>query len=385
MLSSSSYAWLNDVGVELEKASVFEVIPDKTTPQLTPGPSQQLLTQQEARNANIEKIWGKVVPMSASRLVFYSQDLKQRTVVDFAQNRIDVSLRASSSAARATKLSSELEQVLTALIQVLNLTQHAAIEQLVDDLLLEQEDVIAIKAVLDDVLLLQDIFNSATPSADTMSAMASTLMLRARKTAYLQAGQSLSQPQHVTYEIPLPSVRVKRAAERIKPLAAQYALQAGVPLPLVMAIMHVESHFNPLAISPIPAYGLMQIVPATAGTDAINHLYADKAPELTADYLLEPSNNIQLGSTYLALVYYGYFAGVKDPMSRAYVTIAAYNAGPTTTSRAFVTSGGIAAAIPMINKLSSEEVLMRLLQHLPARETQRYVRKVLDHERFYRQ
>ena len=54
------------------------------------------------------------------------------------------------------------------------------------------------------------------------------------------------------------------------------ARKQKLPVPLVFAIMHSESSFNPRARSHIPAFGLMQIVPRSAGIDTYNYLYKKK-------------------------------------------------------------------------------------------------------------
>ena len=54
------------------------------------------------------------------------------------------------------------------------------------------------------------------------------------------------------------------------------AAKQELPVPLVFAIMHSESSFNPRARSHIPAYGLMQIVPKSAGIDTYRYLYKKK-------------------------------------------------------------------------------------------------------------
>ena len=70
-----------------------------------------------------------------------------------------------------------------------------------------------------------------------------------------------------------------------------------IPQELIYAIMESESSFNPMARSNIPAYGLMQIVPRSAGIDAYNFLYKEKKL-LSSRYLYNPSNNIKMGTAY---------------------------------------------------------------------------------------
>lgn len=68
----------------------------------------------------------------------------------------------------------------------------------------------------------------------------------------------------------LASVPMCKAAERVparrysERCAALYAMAYKVPVELVDAIIQVESSWNPLAVSPKGAAGLMQLMPKTA-------------------------------------------------------------------------------------------------------------------------
>ena len=60
------------------------------------------------------------------------------------------------------------------------------------------------------------------------------------------------------------SVRVLK----FKPYVKKYARKFGVSENLVYAIIQTESNFNQFAVSSAGAFGLMQIVPTSAGRDA---------------------------------------------------------------------------------------------------------------------
>lgn len=77
---------------------------------------------------------------------------------------------------------------------------------------------------------------------------------------------------------------------------------------LVRALIHAESHFNPLATSRVGAQGLMQLMPATA-------------KELGVRDSLDPTQNIQGGVKYIAQLLKQFNGNIS------YAT-AAYNAGP---------------------------------------------------------
>ena len=105
-------------------------------------------------------------------------------------------------------------------------------------------------------------------------------------------------------------------AQRFQPIVAHAGAQYAVSPALIDAIAHVESRYNPGAVSPAKAVGIMQLMPATArelGVDA--H---------------DAGANIRGGTAYLRLLLNRFDGDVVR-------TIAAYNAGPG----AVIKAGGV--------------------------------------------
>src|SRR4026209_194242 len=103
------------------------------------------------------------------------------------------------------------------------------------------------------------------------------------------------------------SVRVLESADEVFPgaspasvrqvagLADRYARRFGIDPLTVMAVVHVESRFDPGAVSPKGAIGLMQLQGETARA-----LAADLGLQWTGDELLyDPDVNVLLGTFYL--------------------------------------------------------------------------------------
>jgi soluble lytic murein transglycosylase len=92
----------------------------------------------------------------------------------------------------------------------------------------------------------------------------------------------------------------------------------GLDPALVAAVIHVESRFDPFAVSGAGARGLMQLMPPTA------HWLLEKDSEparIRPAHLFNPVLNIELGTSYLAQL----MDRFDGDLTRALI---AYNAGP---------------------------------------------------------
>lgn len=168
----------------------------------------------------------------------------------------------------------------------------------------------------------------------------------------------------------------KRYATDVQRQSKRFKLEQA----LVYAIIETESAFNPYAMSHIPAYGLMQIVPKSAGRDAHRFLYKkDGIP--SQNYLFQADNNIEMGCTYLHILFTRYLAKVKDPKSREYCCIAAYNTGSGNVLKAFDSSRS--KAFDKINRLSSQQVYDHMRKHLKYQEARHYLYKVTTKKKNY--
>ena len=113
-----------------------------------------------------------------------------------------------------------------------------------------------------------------------------------------------------------PGVGAVQAAS-VMPMVERYAGRFRVDPLLVLAVIHVESRFDPTAVSPQGAIGLMQLQAGTA-----RGLADDVGLEWTGDDLLfDPNVNIWLGCAYLRQLIDRF--GDRD------AALAAYAAGPT--------------------------------------------------------
>ncbi len=181
----------------------------------------------------------------------------------------------------------------------------------------------------------------------------------------------------VSYKISLPNNSLSKRANQYQPLALQESEKWSIDPALVMAIMHSESAFRPQAKSHIPAFGLMQIVPTTAGRDVNRKVNNRDEPMLEAE-LYRPGVNVEAGTVYLHILDSQYLKSITNEQSRLYCTIAAYNTGAGNVAKAFNSdrSTNIRIAAKVINTMTPEQVYQRLITHLPYDETKNYLKKV---------
>ncbi len=93
----------------------------------------------------------------------------------------------------------------------------------------------------------------------------------------------------------------------VKEIVSRYATIYGLDESLIYAVIHAESAFNPNAVSPAGARGLMQLMPGTAAEMGVTDIF-------------DPTQNIAGGTQYLAKM--------MELFNDKQLALAAYNAGP---------------------------------------------------------
>ena len=175
--------------------------------------------------------------------------------------------------------------------------------------------------------------------------------------------------------IPMVKDHLHVRARKYEPLVASMAERYQVSPNLVFAVIKTESDFNPFAVSGAPAFGLMQIVPTSAGRE-VRRVVDGRDEPPSSEFLFVPENNIRYGAAYLHLLDSRHLEGIADPLSREYCTIAAYNTGAGNVLRTFDKDRDKARRA--INALSPSEVYETLRARLPYEETRRYLHKVMQ-------
>lgn len=123
---------------------------------------------------------------------------------------------------------------------------------------------------------------------------------------------------------------------------------------LVVALMRQESAYDPRALSPANARGLLQLLPATAAQTV--------GRPVSNEELFDPETNIEIGVAHLRELLQRYNGDV-------FKTLAAYNGGPDAVAKWERRFGG----------LERDE----FVESITYRETRDYVKRVLSHQRAY--
>lgn len=130
------------------------------------------------------------------------------------------------------------------------------------------------------------------------------------------ARQVASSEDMVVSEIPAGAARVQDLPAIVAAASAEF----GVPRALLLAIIEVESGFNPDVVSPVGAQGLMQLMPVTA--DYLN-----------VDNPFDPVQNVRAGAKLIRILSDRFEGDIE-------LVLAAYYAGASTVERA----GGVPAS-----------------------------------------
>ena len=130
----------------------------------------------------------------------------------------------------------------------------------------------------------------------------------------------------------------------------KYSIRNKISPYLMISLIREESYFNPLALSPSNAVGLVQILPSTAREVSQRRGYG----RINEFLLFNPETNIKYGTAY--------FAQINEMFSDPVYTVAAYNGG----------AGAVSTWIKKYPNMDIDE----FIESIPYPETQNYVKKV---------
>ncbi len=183
--------------------------------------------------------------------------------------------------------------------------------------------------------------------------------------------RALAAQLSLAFGMPDQAVMIARRAGRSGLVLAEsgWPLAADPPPGLVapavaLGVIRQESGFDPEAVSPAGARGLMQLLPATAAEQARKLGAPVSAVALTTD----SGYNLRLGGAYLAELI-DRFSGTLP------LALAAYNAGPTNVHRWLDANGD-----PRAGALDTIDWIERI----PLAETRNYVERVIENIAIYR-
>lgn len=315
----------------------------------------------------MERQWGDFKERTKKNWVEYKKGGKVRWDVDFEQGKGTVEVLADEEA-NDESLKKEIEEAVLALI-----SSRGSETEMPDEEADEQENVLPEPVLTDQIDIPKDL--DTQEYAKELSDNIEIKDVRGedgkvRKVAVLNLELV---PDHLR-------TRAEKFREEVQTYSKQYELDPT----LVLAIIHTESFFNPMAKSHANALGLMQIVPRTAGRDVYRILNGKDAIP-SADFLFQPDQNVLFGATYLDILMNRYLRGVDDKTVHEYLVICAYNTGAGNVARAYINSTNFNSARDEINGMSPQENYDHLMANLPWDETKDYLKKVTERRAQYQQ
>jgi len=361
----------------------------------------------EAFKRQIAEKWGYAEVTTATKLVVYSDTLDEKAIIDYAAN--EIYLVTQNKQANRSILQNLIRATLNTPIQELASAAGILPEAIADPnltiadslgLLAGEVDRISAKiasfetettgetarikqTIMDLQQAESDILTKQPTQADNRYVKQ---LRRERENTTALLDETKKDPAASLAEVRKAQVpnRRWRRSEPYRTYVQEQSEKYQLPQQLIYAIIETESGFNPFAQSHVPAFGLMQIVPESAGTEVNYYLTGHSKPP-SKEELFDPDTNVQFGTAYFSILYNDYFKEIKDVDSRLYCSIAAYNAGPSAVAKILTKDGSrsFSKAAEAVNTMSPNEVYQYLLRKLPARETRQYLPKVLAAREFF--
>lgn len=157
--------------------------------------------------------------------------------------------------------------------------------------------------------------NNQANQGKTFQDVLNEVMLESKSSNSENKVDILSKPESSWKEVLLNTSESKDS--KFDDIIEEASKRYDVPKELIKAVIKAESNFNPIAISPKNAMGLMQLIPSTA-------------MEMGVEDVFDPFQNIMGGTKYLRKM-------LDRFNGNLFLALSAYNAGPERVSK----SGGI--------------------------------------------
>lgn len=299
--------------------------------------SQKVLSSLKARDLEVSAWWAmenKVGEqgLSANNWVTYSDDFQSRKVIDFDNEQLRLSYQGD---ALTNSTPDSLERDFK---RLLGITLSDAYEQ-------------------GEYLS----FSKGTSPKYLDSLLNVDFTQNLYSTAVFERTQGLK-GDVLTVMVNLPDSSLKQRADVVWPLVERATRNKNIAPALVMAIIHQESGFNPLALSREPRFGLMQ-------------LRAKELGATTGRKIFNPQYNIQKGVSILTRLS-KQLASINDHETRELCVIAAYSMGVSDLARIFTGKPSIKQALPLINSLSAKQVQGQIQGALGSKDNKDFVQQV---------
>ena len=292
----------------------------------------------------VEKLWPRIILNSKNNWVKYNPKANTKSEVDFENGTITLEVVVEDSKVdKATSL------------EIAEITKSSMKSQLAG---------LMATGVLDRQIA--DNNNAAISNKQAVNFLNRDLANNLTVNRKIVIGKDGVKRRIVQYKFNMIQDHVLIRAENYLTTVSKYAREKKLDPALILAIIHTESHFNPLAVSHCHAYGLMQIIPRFAGLEANRILGRNFIPDKKA--LLDPATNIQMGCVYFSRLVYRYFSNYEYP-ANLYFSIAGYNWGTRMVKQRIIKQ-----YLP--DTRDGDHVYLTLKKHSP-NETKLYLEKVL--------
>ena len=314
---------------------------------------------------HIHNVWGEDKPQlpSNKKLVKYTNNYKARAIVDFEKGRILVETLVDSTPAKT--LSNLQNAIVTTLLTSADPSKT--------DIFSSDAPKLSGKPYLYQQVIDQDKKPIQYQwRANRFSKYLTEFKLQKysknRKQIYAVSINMVEQHQHL---------REQKYSQHVLASAKRYQISPQ----LIYGIIETESSFNPFAVSSANAYGLMQVVPKTAGADVYQRI-KKRTGQPSKQQLFDPAFNIDIGAAYLHILNNTYLKAVTNNTSRHYSIISAYNGGSGNVLKTFHSNR--TTAMKVLNTKSPQDVYYLLTKKHPKAESRRYLEKVTKAEKGYR-